>query len=82
MRAGPPSSLDRMVATFFANLAMQQLESGQSGVTLALRDGNYTTVPADACVQGEKQVDVKEFPDQTVCRPSVSYALDKPMFLY
>jgi 6-phosphofructokinase 1 len=42
MRAGPPDSLDRMVATIFANLAMQHLEDGQSGVMMALRDGTYT----------------------------------------
>ncbi|MDP6344110.1 MAG: ATP-dependent 6-phosphofructokinase [Alphaproteobacteria bacterium] len=82
MRAGPPDSLDRMVATIFANLAMQQLESGQSGVMMALRDGNYTTVPADTCIQGEKRVDVNELYEPSAYRPSVRYALNKPMFLY
>jgi ATP-dependent phosphofructokinase / diphosphate-dependent phosphofructokinase len=82
MRAGPPDSLDRMVATIFANLAMQQLEDGQSGVMMALRDGVYTTVPANTCVQGEKRVDVKELYDPLAYRPSVRYALEKPMFLY
>ncbi|MDP6831137.1 MAG: 6-phosphofructokinase [Alphaproteobacteria bacterium] len=82
MRAGPPDSLDRMVATIFANLAMQQLEDGKSGVMMALRDGNYTTVPANICVQGEKRVDVGELYDVAAYRPMVRYALDKPMFLY
>ncbi|MDP7546680.1 MAG: ATP-dependent 6-phosphofructokinase [Alphaproteobacteria bacterium] len=82
MRAGPPDSLDRMVATIFANLAMQQLEAGQSGVMMALRDGNYTTVPVNTCVQGEKRVDVEQLYDPSAYRPSVRYALDKPMFLY
>ena len=82
MRAGPPDSLDRMVATIFANLAMQHLENNQSGVMMALRDGNYTTVPANTCIQGEKRVDVSELYDTEAYRPSVRYALDKPMFLY
>ncbi len=82
MRAGPPDSLDRMVATIFANLAMQQLEDGKSGVMMALRDGKYTTVPANTCVQGEKRVDVDELYDPSAYRPKVHYALDKPMFLY
>jgi 6-phosphofructokinase 1 len=82
MRAGPPDSLDRMVATIFANLAMQHLENNQSGVMMALRDGNYTTVPANTCIQGEKRVDVNELYDPLAYRPSVRYALNKPMFLY
>ena len=82
MRAGPPDSLDRMVPTIFANLAMQHLENNQSGVMMALRDGNYTTVPANTCIQGEKRVDVSELYDTEAYRPSVRYALDKPMFLY
>ncbi|MBT3532704.1 MAG: ATP-dependent 6-phosphofructokinase [Rhodospirillaceae bacterium] len=82
MRAGPPDSLDRMVATNFANLAMQQLEDGNSGVMMALRDGNYTTVAANTCVQGEKRVDVDELYDSATYRPHVRYALNKPMFLY
>ncbi len=82
MRAGPPDSLDRMVATNFANLAMQQIEDGQSGVMMALREGKYTTVPANTCIQGEKRVDVAELYDTEAYRPSVRIALDKPMFLY
>src|SRR6185436_17046087 len=31
MRAGAPDSLDRMVATSFGNLAIQQIEQGHSG---------------------------------------------------
>ncbi|HJM90534.1 MAG: hypothetical protein QGG19_17480 [Alphaproteobacteria bacterium] len=82
MRAGPTDSLDRMVATIFANLAMQQFEDGKSGVMMALRDGNYTTVAANTCIQGEKRVDVNQLYDIEAYRLSVRYALDKPMFLY
>lgn len=82
MRAGPPDSLDRMVATNSANLAMQQLENSKSGVMMALWNGNYTIVPVDTCIQGEKRVDVGELYDAANYRPSVRGALDKPMFLY
>ena len=82
MRAGPPDSLDRMVATNSANLAMQQQENSKSGVMMALRNGNYTIVPVDTCIQGEKRVDVGELYDAANYRPSVRGALDKPMFLY
>ena len=49
---------------------------------MALRDGNYTTVPANTCVLGEKRVDIAELYDTAAYRPRVRYALDKPMFLY
>ncbi len=82
MRAGPTDSLDRMVATIFVNLAMQQLEDGKSGVMMVLRDGNYATVAVNTCIQGEKRVDVNQLYDIEAYRLSVCYALDKPMCLY
>ncbi len=82
MRAGPPDALDRMVATIFGNLAVQQLSAGRAGLMMALRDGNYTTVPANTCIQGAKRVDVAEFYDTEAYKPVMRYVLDKPMFLY
>jgi 6-phosphofructokinase 1 len=82
MRSGPPDALDRMVSMTYAGLAVQELAAGRSGVMMALRDGNYMTVPADTCVSGEKRVDVDEFYDIENYRPVVRYAMDKPMFLY
>ncbi len=82
MRSGPPDALDRMVATIYGQLAMQQLLAGRSGLMMALQDGNYTTVPANICVQGEKRVDVAELYDSQAYRPRVRHVLNKPMFLY
>ncbi|HJM49535.1 MAG TPA: ATP-dependent 6-phosphofructokinase [Alphaproteobacteria bacterium] len=82
MRSGPPDALDRMVATIYGQLAMQELLKGRSGLMMALQNGNYTTVPADTCIQGEKRVDVAEFYDPEAYRPIVRHALAKPMFLY
>ncbi|MCG8346404.1 MAG: ATP-dependent 6-phosphofructokinase [Chloroflexales bacterium] len=82
MRAGSPDSLDRMVATSYGNLAVQQLEQGHSGRMVALQSGTYTTVPAETCIQGVKRVDVPELYDVEQYRPKVSHLLGKPMFLY
>ncbi len=82
MRAGPPDALDRMVSTIFGHLAVQQLHEGRSGLMMALRDGNYTTVPVNTCVQGAKRVDVVEFYDPEAYQPMMRHVLDKPMFLY
>ncbi len=82
MRAGAPDSLDRMVATSFGNLAVQQLERGHTGVMVALQNGVYTTVPADTAISGVKRVDVPELYDVEQYRPRVAHLLGKPMFLY
>lgn len=82
MRAGAPDSLDRMVATSFANSAIHQLERGRAGVMMSLQNGTYTTVPVDTCVKGLKRVDVPALYDTDNYRPRVVNPLGKPMFLY
>ena len=81
MRSGPPDSLDRMVAISYANLAMSQIETGRAGVMVALRNGVYTTVPADTCIQGVKRIDVSELYDADAYRPRVLRPMGKPMFV-
>lgn len=82
MRAGPPAALDRMVASAFGIMAIQCLEEGKTGLMMALRDGNYETVPVDTSIQGKKRVDVKELYDLDAYRPTIRQVLGKPMFLY
>jgi 6-phosphofructokinase 1 len=82
MRSGPPVALDRMVASAFGTMAVQSLEAGESGLMMALRDGNYETVPVDTCVQGEKRVDVAELYDPGAYRPIIRNVRGKPMYLY
>lgn len=82
MRAGAPDSLDRMVATSYGNMAVQQIEKGHVGLMMALQNGIYTTVPVDSCIRGTKRVDVDELYDAENYKPKVSHLLGKPMFLY
>jgi len=82
MRAGPPVALDRMVASAFGTMAVQALEAGERGLMMALRDGNYATVPVDTCVQGEKRVDVAELYDSEAYRAMIRTVRGKPMYLY
>jgi len=49
---------------------------------MALRDGNYATVPVDTCIQGEKRVDVAELYDPDAYRPIIRNVRGKPMYLY
>lgn len=82
MRAGAPDSLDRMVASSYGILAVQQLEKGHNGVMVALQNGVYTTVLVDTCIQGVKRVDVPELYDIDQYRPHFTHLIGKPMFLY
>jgi 6-phosphofructokinase 1 len=82
MRCGEPDALDRMVATTYGYLATDLILKGQSGRMVALRDGKYTTVPAEVISEGTKRVDVEELYDAEQYRPKVAHLLGKPMFLY
>ncbi len=82
MRAGPPDSLDRMVAISYGRLAVEELKRGSSGRMVVVSEGRYTTVPADTPVKGVKRVDVEAFYDARDYRPSVAHTLGTPMFLY
>jgi len=82
MRAGAPDSLDRMVASSYGTLAIQQLEKGHNGVMVALQNGVYTTVLVDTCTQGVKRVDVPALYDTDAYRPHFTHLIGKPMFLY
>jgi 6-phosphofructokinase len=82
MRSGAPDALDRMVASSFGNLALDQIALGHTGRMVALQQGIYTTVPLDMIVQGKKRVDVSALYDRENYRPRVSDMLGKPMFLY
>jgi 6-phosphofructokinase 1 len=82
MRAGKPDALDRMVAAAYGTMAIQCLEAGETGLMMALRDGNYETVPVDISIKGEKRVDVAELYDCDTYRPIIRNVQSKPMFLY
>jgi 6-phosphofructokinase len=82
MRSGAPDALDRMVASSYGNLALDQVAMGHTGRMVALQQGIYTTIPLDMVVQGKKRVDVNALYDKENYRPRVSDMLGKPMFLY
>jgi ATP-dependent phosphofructokinase / diphosphate-dependent phosphofructokinase len=82
MRSGAPDALDLMVATNYAQLAVDLIVSGTSGRMVALRDGTYTHVAMSIVTSGVKRVDVDELYDSENYRPKVRHVLGKPMFLY
>jgi 6-phosphofructokinase 1 len=81
MRSGAPDSLDLMVATNFAHLAMSLVERGESGRLVCLQRGVYSDVPIATLAQGKKRVNVPELYDVANYRPKIRHVLGMPMFL-
>ena len=82
MRSGAPDALDLMVATNYANMAVNLIKSGVSGRMVALRDGKYSHIPMSTVTSGIKRVDVDELYDVKEYRPRIRHVMGKPMFLY
>ncbi len=82
MRSGPPDSLDRLVASNFANLAADLILAGEAGRMAVVDGGRYATVPLETVGEGVKQVDVELFYDRDAYRPKITGVLGLPMFLH
>ncbi len=82
MRSGAPDALDLMVATNYANLAINLIKNDVSGRMVALRDGKYIHIPMSTVTSGVKRVDVDELYDAKEYRPRIRHVMGKPMFLY
>lgn len=81
MRCGPPDALDRMVAMNFANMAMDMLLDGASGLMMALQDGKYVAIGLNSVIEGVKRVDVDRFYDVDEYKPHIRRVQHLPMFL-
>ncbi|WP_420645836.1 6-phosphofructokinase [Candidatus Leptofilum sp.] len=82
MRSGAPDALDLMVATNYANMAVDLIRDDVSGRMVALRDGKYSHIPMSTVTSGVKRVDVDELYDVKEYRPRIRHVMGKPMFLY
>ncbi len=81
MRSGPPDSLDRLVASNFANLAADLILAGKSGHLVAVHGGRYATEPIETVGEGTRRVDVERFYDSEQYRANIVGVMGLPMFL-
>jgi 6-phosphofructokinase len=81
LRSGEPDSLDALVATTFANIAMDLVEGGVTGRMMAVQDGKYahTSLPDPAL--GPRRVDVPAMYNVERFRPRYNGKLGDPMLL-
>ncbi len=81
LRSGEPDSIDSLVATTFANVAMDLVDSGVTGRMVAIQDGKYAhTVLPDPAL-GPRKVDVPAMYNVARFRPRYDGKLGDPMLL-
>ncbi len=81
LRSGEPDSIDSMVATTFANVAMDLVDSGQTGRMVAIQDGKYAHTALPVPGAGPRKVDVSVMYNAARFRPRYDGKLGDPMLL-
>jgi 6-phosphofructokinase 1 len=81
IRSGEPDSLDSMVATTFANVAMDLVRDGVFGRMVAIQDGKYAHTALPDPALGARQVDVPTMYNAERFRPRYEGKLGDPLLL-
>ena len=81
LRSGEPDSIDSMVATTFANVAMDLVDSGITGRMVAIQDGKYAHTALPDPALGPRRVDVPVMYNVKRFRPRYDGKLGDPMLL-
>jgi len=79
LRSGEPDMLDAMVATTFANVAMDLLRDGVIGRMVAIQDGKYAHAPMPQ--KPARRVDIENDYDLDRFRPKYADRLGEPLLL-
>jgi 6-phosphofructokinase len=81
LRSGEPDSVDSMVATTFANVAMDMVEDGVTGRMVALQDGKYAHTELPDPDLGPRRINVPDLYNVERFRPRYDGKLGDPMLL-
>ena len=81
LRRGSPDFVDRMVAITFANMAMDALQEGKTGLMAAINGGCYAMVPIPDPKLGPRKVDIATMYNTERYRPMYDHKLGLPIFL-
>ncbi len=69
IRAGAPDAKDKIMATIYANLAIDTIVNGDSGVLTAKKDGKVGLVPLEITAKSPLKVDIEKLYDKENYRP-------------
>ena len=81
LRSGEPDAIDSMVATTFANIAMDLIGEGVSGRMVAIRGGKYTHSPLPGADDHARSIDVPSMYNTERFRPVYTSRMGWPMIL-
>ncbi len=81
LRSGDPDFIDKMVATTFANMAMDCLQEGRSNIMTAIVNGQFALMPIPDPKLGPRRVDVENMYNVQRYRPNYSNKVGLPIFL-
>ncbi len=81
LRSGDPDAFDQMVATTFANIAVDLLDGGVTGRMVAVQKGTYTHTTLPDPRLGARRVDVERQYDLDRFRPRYTDRLGDSLFL-
>jgi len=81
LRSGDPDAVDQVVATTFANIALDLIGNNAFGRMVAVRQGCYAHAPLPDPALGPRTVDVAKLYNTKRYRPHYSAKLGDPLFL-
>jgi 6-phosphofructokinase 1 len=81
LRSGQPDALDQIVATTFANVAMDLVADGKFGRMAAIRDGKYAETKLPAAGATARRVDVDAMYNVERFRPRYDGRIGRPLLL-
>ena len=80
LRGGEPDALDQLVATTYANIAIDLIRDGVTGRMVGIQNGCYTHAPLPHVSVGPRKVDLSTQYDTERFRPSYASKLGAPIF--
>ena len=81
LRSGDPDAIDQVVATTFANIALDMIGDNIFGRMVAVYEGRYAHAPLPDAKLGPRTVDVPKLYNTKRYRPHYSHKLGDPLFL-
>jgi 6-phosphofructokinase 1 len=81
LRSGEPDFVDKLVASTFANMALECLAEGRHGRMMAIRNGCYTDTEIPDPKLGPRHVDIPTMYNVERYRPNYAGKRGSPIFL-
>ncbi len=79
LRSGDPDAIDQIVATTFANIALDLIRDGVTGRMIGIQNGRYAHMELPAASLGARRVDVATLYNTERYRPDYSSKLGSPL---